>query len=377
MAAWQFVLPKGKGDKEKMLQQLWSDLRTGELPGRKKEQQQQPRSAPQPEWSCPKCKTTNWMSRITCRQCKESKDAPAKANRKTRSPRNGKSPAPPLPPPKPSADEDMDVESAADGSEMFADLPIGELKQEAQRMEMLLKTLKSSRLDTEEVQERLDCLKKCIRSKLSTGQQLDSLSAQLRKQVKSREALEQQKDDMLKKLRELNIKLDDAKAMETTITKQLEEAKQALAPDTLLDGDTSSDMIQQQVHTVCEEFSSKAGLGSDTQSLAFKNHMEHALKSLAARLIPDPAQKELGKGMDLTGDTLPATAEQLQAQGLAQQQQQQQQQLLQSPLGPPPSAVATGDKAAEDAENAIPEGYGAALKPKIDASPYAKPSEKK
>ena len=242
-------------------------------------------------------------------------------------------------------------------------------------MEMLLKTLKSSRLDTEEVQERLDCLKKCVRSRLSTGQQLDSLSAQLRKQVKTREALEQQKDDMLKKLPELNIKLDDAKAMETTITRQVEEAKQALAGDTLLDGDTSSDMVQQQVLHVCEEFSSKAGLGSDTQSLAFKNHMEHALKSLAARLLPDPASKEVGKPLDLTGDTLPATAEQLQAQALAQQQQQQQ---LQPPLGmsvPPPNAA--GDKDAEGPENAIPEGYGAALKPKNDTSPYAKPSEKK
>ena len=63
------------------------------------------------------------------------------------------------------------------------------------------------------MQGRLDCLRQ--------QQQLGSLAVQLGKQVPTRESLEQQKDELLRKVREVNFKLDDAKAIKSTISKQL------------------------------------------------------------------------------------------------------------------------------------------------------------
>ena len=74
-------------------------------------------------------------------------------------------------------EEDIDVKEAEDGMSIWDEYSIGELKQEIQRIEVIQKTLRQSKLDTDEVQARLDCLKQCVRGRLSTGQRLDSLSA--------------------------------------------------------------------------------------------------------------------------------------------------------------------------------------------------------
>ena len=136
-------------------------------------------------------------------------------------------------------EQDEEPADLPDADPLWASMTISELKGQANHLEQLSRQLKQSNLQSafEEVQDKLQLLKTYTRSRLPVCQRLDHLTSLslIKRNVKTRENLELKQAELEKQLHELNAKLEENKEEEASLSKQLEEEKLALVPETQLD----------------------------------------------------------------------------------------------------------------------------------------------
>ena len=257
---WQDV-PKSRAAKERMLGRLFMDLRGLQEPNMSMGQSRQE------EWQCPKCPTTNWMARTNCRACRAMRpssdkkpkssfrggeqkgaDRPKSVERPKSGERSGerssdfkkKSDAVSLAEQKTGEDVDMGedpLQEGPDANPEWASMDIPQLKGEAQRLDKLHRELVDTKCGpaAEHVQCKVLLLRAYLRSRLPMSQRLDSLTAAVKKSQKLQQSLETKETELISQLEATRLKLAQAVEEETTLQKQLDEAKQEWLADTQID----------------------------------------------------------------------------------------------------------------------------------------------
>ena len=174
------------------------------------------RSQARPEWRCG-CKTSNFMSRATCRECGRAAPQYRSVSKLLASRSRAVQVAPPAsspatqksaksaPSPKSPTKKDVALDAAGDSlmadAEDFdpdwANMTVSELKQEVAKLENLLKSLKEACCADacQQVEERVRGLKAVLHGRMPVPQRLEQLISQVRKaqaaKAKADEALEE------------------------------------------------------------------------------------------------------------------------------------------------------------------------------------------
>ena len=264
-------MPRAKADKEKLLAQLHADLHGPSKRGPSPRQQSRQHAAPasasvpkEPEWKCGNCQLNNWPNRVNCRSCRHPREVSAQPFGR----RRGQSKPRQLPSPAaaPAADpgakasvcaasDSMDLDAGVEPvDDAWSGCSMGQLKQEAHRLEQLIKTLKDTKLPCDPAQARLAQLRTYMRAQLPLTQRLDSLQAQVKKQAKLRETLETSIEDQRKKLVESEEKLKQAGEKEAELQRELAEVMKEASSDTVLDSEVGAQEVEAHVHDACREF---------------------------------------------------------------------------------------------------------------------------
>ena len=219
-------------------------------------------------------------------------------------------------------EEDSEVAEPPDADPLWASMTIAELKTQANHLETLSKQLKQANLQSayDEVQDKLHLLRTYTRSRLPVCQRLDHLSSLLKRNTKAREGLEAKHAELEQQLQEVLGKLAENKEEEASLSKQLEEEKLALVPDTQVDTPVppgaSLAHIQDAVAKAKEDLTLSLGKVEPANfQVQFGPLLDQALQQVVHALAPSNSlskplsPEELAKaaGGDGAAATLPAT----------------------------------------------------------------------
>ena len=234
MQPWEPVLPKGHAAKTRMLKSMlsqWPAAGAYPVPGYPPMPAfvmppQQPSSMsppPQPvretgdkkkrkEWVC-KCKTSNWESRSSCRDCGKDRPSAGSSKRQDRSrdrrPAKTSERAPSVGRARQEDSkravsgrdsDDMDTEFLDCEENPWAGMTTSAMKAEVVRLQGVIQILKSHSLSVDEAQQKLQKLRGHMRAQMPEEQRVQSLKAQRKKKAKRRETLEAERSELQEKL---------------------------------------------------------------------------------------------------------------------------------------------------------------------------------
>ena len=248
--------------------------------------------------------------------------------------------------------------SAAPGEEAdeaWKDQSIASLKQEAQKLDSLVKTLQDQALPAAAATEKLGRLQKYIRSLQPQGQRMDTLTAQIKRGQKSRDNVVSQQEELQRKLREYAEKLEKFTVEEQELQSELDLVRRDVA-DTMVDGSNLAVEVKEALHAACQELRAAVSVPDNTQGQQMMSKMDAVLGSLARRIAPQHAAslETLQKSASAPAVGIPDAATQRATDAE-----------LAAANAPPP-----GDALADP-------GYGAAPKQVERKGPYAKDDSSK
>ena len=327
---WEQKFPPSRAGKERLIGQLVMQLQGAPAA----QQQRQPSSTPagkapaqaQAEWTCGKCQLNNWESRTNCRSCRSLKPGYRPPGSPSRKPPDSKmarsKPAPAVAVTKPAKDatsENMDTDdglASIDADPHWTGMSIAELKSQATQLESLAKQLKTAGMSSsaDEVLEKLHILRNYTRSRLPVCQRLDNLSALLKKNQKARESMEAKQIELHQQLEELGQKLVENKEEEASLTKQLDEERQALVPDTVVDSPNVTSptlpMLQEAMAKAKTELTQSLGTVDANQlPLQLGPMFDQVMYNMMKSLTPEPATMNVPTGAPpVTAQPIPDAA---------------------------------------------------------------------
>ena len=362
-APWSHVIPKGNAAKGRMLEALLSQRAAAPAMFLPPPPPAQPPVAAtaatlerpkQPEWTCNRCKTTNWLSRKACRDCGSSRSpgkSKPKERRRTRNPSRETRKKDPKEAERQSTSSAMDLEDDNSDDDAWSTMSHAQLKQELQSTELILKQLKDKDAPraVSELSDRLASIRKALRDKMPDGQRMQHLTSALKKQDKYTESRRLLISDLTSQLAEAQAALSESESKEAELQKEVAALKTQFASDTVLDSPPGVVLTPTQVDmavAVSVQDLQKQLLTSP-KAEDIMTAVQSAMQSFASRLLPDLLPSKEGPAAE--EPTQAATAAELQQAG--------------APVGPqPPDHYGACDKMPADTPG--PYAKAAAAKPK-------------
>ena len=191
------------------------------------------------------------------------------------------------------ASDSMDLDNVSAGpgeeaDESWKDQSIASLKQEAQKLDSLIKSLQDQALPATAATEKLGRLRKYIRSLQPQGQRVDTLTAQIKRVQKSRDNVLSQQEELQRKLRECTEKLEKFTVEEQELQGELDLVRRDVA-DTMVDSADPAVEVKEALHAACQELRAAVSVPDNTQGQQMMCKMDAVLGSLARRIAPQHA----------------------------------------------------------------------------------------